>query len=99
MKKILIGLLLVIPFLVHSQFKREFEKMEKLENPNYVEFEPLLYSATKYIFSNPADPKSENFYFATKIAGFWMNKDTGYSMPTFGKFFNSLKTEKGQIFF
>ncbi len=72
--------------------------MNKIENPNYPEFEQLLYSATKYIFTNPANPKSEDYYFATKIAGFWMNKDTGYSMPTFGKFFESLKTEKGQTF-
>jgi len=99
MKKIFTAiLLLLLPVLVHSQFKEEFEKMNKTESPIYNDFEPLLYSATKYILSNSPDPKSENFYFATKVVGFWMDKDTGYSMPTFGKLFESLKTDSKQRF-
>lgn len=72
--------------------------MSEAETPVYDDYEPLLYKATNHILTNIPDTKSEDFFFATKIVSFWMDKDTGYSMPTFGNLFESLKTDSKQRF-
>ena len=45
------------------------------------------------------NPKSEEFFYAVKIAQFWMNKDTEFGMPIFGEFYNKLTKENNQQFF
>lgn len=78
-----------------QNFKGKFYKINKNKQVTN-EKENVVYEATKYIFSNKPN-QSEDFIYATKIAGFWMNLDTEYGMPTFGEFYESL-TVKGQKF-
>lgn len=99
MKKIIILLLLIIPTLINAQFKAEFDTMNKVENPNFNDYDKLVYEATKYIFSNPVNNKSEDFFYAVKIVQFWMDKDTVFPLPTFGTFFSKLTKENNERFF
>jgi hypothetical protein len=96
MKKITIVLLLIMPTLINAQFKDEFDSMNKVENPNFNDYDKLVYEATKYIFSNPVNNKSEEFFYAVKIAQFWMDKDTVFPLPTFGTFFSKLTKENNE---
>lgn len=99
MKKIIILLLIAIPTLLNAQFKTKYENMSKIQNPNFKDYDKSVYEATKYIFSNPINNKSEEFFYAVKIAQFWMNKDTEFPLPTFGKFFSKLTKDNGETFF
>lgn len=99
MKKIIILLVLILPTLINAQFKSEFDSMNKVENPNFNDYDKLVYKATKYIFSNPVNNKSEEFFYAMKIAKFWMDKDTEFPLPTFGTFYSKLTEENNERFF
>lgn len=99
MKKVLILLLITIPTFMNAQFKSKYEEMSAVSNPNFKDYDKSVYEATKYIFSNPVNNKSEEFFYAVKIAQFWMNKDTEFPLPTFGKFFSTLDKDKGENFF
>lgn len=99
MKKIIITIVCLLPFLGFSQFKTKFEEMNKIENPNFDNYDKLVFEATSYVFSNPVNPKSEDFFYAVKISQFWMNKDTEFGMPIFGDFYNKLTKENNQQFF
>lgn len=99
MKKIMLLVAMLLPILGFSQFKSDFNAMEKVERPDFEQYDELVYEATSYIFSNPVNPKSEDFFYAVKIAQFWMNKDTGFGMPIFGDFYNKLTKENNQQFF
>ena len=95
-KRNLLLITLLISLNCFSQnFKEKFSKISINKNVTN-EKEDIVFEATKYIFSNKPN-QSEEFIYATKIAGFWMNLDTEYGMPTFGKFYESLSL-KGQKF-
>lgn len=68
------------------------------EKAEYENYEDLIFDATTYIFNNPVDQSSPEFVFATQIVGFWMDKDTGMNIPTFGDFFTSLGNDDHQQF-
>jgi len=72
--------------------------MKDHENPEYVTYENLIFDASNYIFSNPVYPNGTEFRAAAQIVGFWMNKDTGMNIPTFGDFFTSLTNKNQQQF-
>lgn len=96
--KILLLLIISITTNTFSQnFKNKFLEITK-DKIVSDEKEKIVYEATNYIFSNSPHSKSEEFYYATKIAGFWMNLETKYGMPTFGKFYETL-TPRNQKFF
>ncbi|RKF03053.1 hypothetical protein C8N26_2427 [Tenacibaculum lutimaris] len=97
-KKLHLILLLILPMIVFGQLSESLNNMKADENPEYKNYEPLLFKATKYIFDNPVNVKSKEFISATQIVGFWMNKDTGMGIPTFGDFFTSLTNENQQQF-
>lgn len=99
MEKIFILLLISFTTIINAQFKTKFEEMSKVSNPNFKNYDKLVYEATKYIFSNPINNKSEEFVYSVKIAQFWMNKDTEFPLPTFGKFFSNLKKDNTETFF
>ena len=99
MKKIIIIIAFLISTLGFSQFKTKYKEMDKIENPKFENYDKLVFEATTYIFSNPINPKSEDFFYAVKIAQFWMNKDTEFGMPIFGDFYNKLTKENNQQFF
>ena len=90
MKKLFITFLCFLPFIGFSQFDDKFRAMEKIENPIFTNYDELLYEATSYIFSNPVNSKSKDFFNALKIATFWGTKDTGLGMPIYGAFDNNL---------
>jgi hypothetical protein len=95
-KKNVVLIVILIGANIFSQnFKSKFSEISKNKVVSK-EKENVVYEATSYIFSNRPN-NSEEFINATKIAGFWMNLDTEYSMPTFGKFYESL-TIRGQKF-
>ncbi len=99
MKKIIcLTLLLALPLTSFGQLSELLQEMKSDKNPTYETYEPLVFKATNYIFSNPVNPKSKEFIAATKIVGFWMNKDTGVGIPTFGNFFTSLTNKDKQQF-
>ena len=62
MKKFFIILICFLPFIGFSQFKIKFKEMEKIENPNFNNYDKLVFEATSYVFSNPMNPKSEDFF-------------------------------------
>jgi hypothetical protein len=99
MRKIIILIVCFLPFIGFSQFKTKFEEMYKIENPNFENYDKLVFEATSYLFSHPVNPKSEDFLYAVKIAQFWMNKDTEFGMPIFGDFYNKLMKENNQQLF
>ena len=99
MKKIIILIVCLFPLLGFSQFQEKFKEMNNFQNPNFEDYDELLFEATSYIFSHPANPKSKDFIYAIQIAKFWMNKDTEFGMPIFGDFYDKLKNENNEQFF
>lgn len=97
-KDLFLILLLIIPITTFGQFKESLKKMEADKNLEYQNYEKPLFEATKYILSHPVNRNSKDFVFATKIVSFWMNKDTGMGIPTFGIFFESLTNKENQKF-
>ena len=97
-KKLQLILLLILPLTVFGQFSKSFNEMQADQNAEFSNYEVLIFDASNYIFKNPVDLKSKEFISATQIVGFWMNKDIGMGIPTFGEFFNSLTNENNQQF-
>ena len=58
----------------------------------------MLEESTKETLKQRTTLQSKEFISATQIVGFWMNKDIGMRIPTFGFFFNSLTNENNQQF-
>lgn len=97
-KKLSLILLLTLPTIMFGQLSKSLEEMKADKNVEYKKYEPLLFKATEYIFDNPVNTQSKEFISATQIVGFWMNKDTGMGIPTFGNFFTSLTNKNKQQF-
>lgn len=97
-KKLYLILLMILPITMFGQLSESLEEMKADKNADYEKYEPLLFKATEYIFDNPVNVKSKEFISATQIVGFWMNKDIGMGIPTFGNFFTSLTNENKQQF-
>ncbi|MFY0629666.1 MAG: hypothetical protein JXR05_04740 [Flavobacteriaceae bacterium] len=99
MKKIFyLSLLLILPLNLFGQFSKSLKEMKYDSNLSYEKYESLIFKATSYIFSNPFNPKSEEFYSAAQIVSFWMNKDTGVGIPVYGDFYKSLTNKNQQQF-
>jgi hypothetical protein len=77
-------------------FSVSLAKMQEDRNPKYEDYENLIFDASQYIFSNPVYPNGTEFKSAAQIVGFWMNKDIGMGIPTFGKFYDALTNENKQ---
>jgi uncharacterized protein (UPF0305 family) len=75
-----------------------FAKMQQDVNPEYQNYENLIFDASQYIFSNPVYPNGTEFRAAAQIVEFWMSKDTGMNLPTFGDFFTTLTNKNQQQF-
>jgi hypothetical protein len=73
--------------------------MESDSEPDFANYEQLLFEATEYIFDNPANFKSQEFVSACRIVDFWKNEDTGINVPIFGSFYNSLNSRSNQRYF
>lgn len=86
------------PSSSNELFSVSLKKMQQDENPEYENYENLIFDASNYIFSNPVYPNGKEFKAATQIIGFWMNKDTGINIPTFGDFFTTLTNKNQQQF-
>tara|TARA_R110002073_G_scaffold139232_1_gene289224 strand:+ start:4402 stop:4950 length:549 start_codon:yes stop_codon:yes gene_type:complete len=97
-KKLHLILLLILPIAVFGQLSESLKEMKEDKNLEFEKYQPLLYKATEYIFDNPVNANSKEFISATQIVGFWMNKDIGMGIPTFGKFFTALTNENKQQF-
>lgn len=97
-KKLHLILLLILPITMFGQLSESLDKMKADKNAEYEKYEPLIFEATEYIFDNPVNVKSKEFISATQIVGFWMNKDIGMRIPTFGNFFTSLTNENKEQF-
>ncbi len=79
-------------------FSQSLVKMQQDKNPEYLNYENLIFDASQYIFSNPVYPNGKEFKSAAQIVGFWMNKDIGMGIPTFGDFFTALTNNNKQQF-
>ncbi|MEN3323469.1 hypothetical protein VP395_06995 [Mariniflexile soesokkakense] len=77
-------------------FSESFEKMKQDENPEYKNYENLIFDASNYVFSNPIYPNGTEFGAANKIIGFWKNKDTGLNIPIGSDFYKVLTNQKQQ---
>ncbi|MFD0989749.1 hypothetical protein ACFQ1R_06555 [Mariniflexile jejuense] len=77
-------------------FSESFEKMEQDENPEYKNYENLIFDACNYIFSNPIYPNGTEFIAANKIIGFWKNRDTGLNIPIGSDFYKVLTNQNQQ---
>ena len=97
-KKIYLILLFIIPFLSFGQFSESLKEMELDKNADFKKYQSLVFDATNFILKNPVDVKSKEFISATRIMEFWMNKETGMRIPTFGNFFSSLTNKNKQQF-
>ncbi|WP_203293565.1 energy transducer TonB [Luteirhabdus pelagi] len=86
------------PSSSNELFSVSLAKMQEDEYPTYEDYENLIFDASQYIFSNPVYPNGNEFKSATQIVGFWMNKETGMGIPTFGKFYDALTNENKQQF-
>jgi len=69
-----------------AQFETKFNEMSAIQNPNFDDYDNLVFESTTYIFNHPTDEKSGELKYAKKIAQFWMGRDTGFTMPSFGDF-------------
>lgn len=97
-KRLHLILLMILPITMFGQLSESLGEMKADKNPEFEKYEPLLFKATEYIFDNPVNVKSKEFISAAQIVGFWMNKDIGMGIPTFGKFFTSLTNQNKQQF-
>ena len=70
----------------YAYTKPSLYEMKADKNPEFEKYEPFVFKSTKYIFDNPENIKSKEFISGTQIIGFWMNKNTGMGIPTFGNF-------------
>lgn len=86
------------PSSSNALFSMSLAKMKEDKNPKYENYENLIYDASQYIFSSPVYPNGTEFRAATQIIGFWMDKDIGMGIPTFGDFFTSLTNQNRQQF-
>ncbi|WP_452226371.1 hypothetical protein [Lacinutrix cladophorae] len=86
------------PSSSNELFSVSLAKMQEDKNPEYKNYENLIFDASQYIFSNPVYPNGTEFRAAAQIVGFWMNKDIGMGIPTFGDFFTSLTNKDKQQF-
>ncbi len=86
------------PSSSNELFSVSLAKMKGDENPEYENYENLIFDASQYIFSNPVYPNGTEFKSAAQIVGFWMNRDSGMGIPTFGKFYNTLTNVNQQQF-
>ncbi|SDI63549.1 hypothetical protein [Winogradskyella thalassocola] len=86
------------PSSSNELFSVSLAKMKEDENPEYKDYENLIFDASQYIFSNPVYPNGTEFKSAAQIVGFWMNRDIGMGIPTFGKFYDALTNENKQQF-
>ena len=97
-KKQVLIIVFIIPITLLGQLSKSHEQMISDKEITYEKYEKLLFKATNYIFNNPVNKKSKEFVAATKIVSFWMNKDTGMGIPTFGSFYTSLTNKDHQQF-
>jgi hypothetical protein len=67
MKKIIILIVCFFPLLGFSQLQEKFKEMNNVQNPNFEDYDELLFEATSYIFSHPVNPKSKEFIYAIQI--------------------------------
>ncbi|TXD81151.1 hypothetical protein ESY86_19175 [Subsaximicrobium wynnwilliamsii] len=79
-------------------FSESFATMQQDKNPEFENYERLIFDASQYLFSNPVNPNGTEFKAAAQIVGFWMNRDTGMNIPTFGDFFSVLTNKNQQQF-
>ncbi|MEO0505915.1 MAG: hypothetical protein AAF090_07145 [Bacteroidota bacterium] len=98
-KKLLLVLFITLPIIAHSQFSGALALMKVDTNPEFDQYEKLLFDATEFIFDNPKDFRSKEFLSACKIVDFWKNKDTGINVPVFGSFYNSLNPKTNHQYF
>lgn len=98
-KRIFLLALISIPVVCHSQLSDSLKKMESDSEPEFADYEQILYEATEYIFDNPVNFKSQEFVSACRIVDFWKNEDTGINVPIFGSFYNSLNSQSNQRYF
>ena len=98
-KKILLLTIIGIPVFCHSQLSESLAKMKSDAEPDFATYEQLFFDATKYIFDNPVNFKSEEFVSACRIVDFWKDKDTGINVPIFGSFYNALNPKSNQRYF
>lgn len=87
---------LTFPSTSKELFSDSLKRMEEDDNPLFQNYENLIFDASQYIFSNPIYPNGTEFRAATKIISFWMNKDIGMGIPTFGNFFTALSNNNQQ---
>ncbi|MEM9680432.1 MAG: hypothetical protein AAF901_08920 [Bacteroidota bacterium] len=89
-----------LPSSVFAQFSGELKKMINDSDPEYSEYEQLIYDASKYVFDNSFDVDSKEWISATKVVEFWMNKDTELVyIPTFGNFYEAITNNKQQFLY
>ena len=79
-------------------FSESLAKMQKDENPEYKNYEYMIFDATQYIFSNPIYPDGKEFAAATQIVDTWLDVPTDMNLPTFGNFYDSLDQKINQKF-
>ncbi len=82
-----------------ESFQESLTKMENDTNPQFENYERLVFDATEFIFSGPIYPNGSEFKAAAKIVSSWMNEDIGMGIPTFGDFHTSLTNKNSQQFF
>ncbi len=97
-KGLFFALLILFPSITCAQFSESFREMSENRNADYEDYQELVLEASNYIFDNPVDQRSVEFISATQIVGFWMDKETGMNIPSFGGFFTSLTNENHQQF-
>lgn len=85
--------------LTNSQISQGYERMVSDNDPNFKDYELLMYEASEYLLTNPINPKSNDFQKSIKIIDFWKNKDTGVNIPILGKFYTALPEEGPHRYF
>lgn len=97
-RAIFLILIFLLPFTGFTQLHDRLQEMTADKKPEYENYEQLILEAADYVFSNPVDRRSVEFISATQIVAFWMGKDTGVNIPSFGSFFTALSNEDHQQF-
>jgi flavodoxin len=99
MKTILLLAFFFFSTSIFAQFETKFKEMSDVQNPNFNDYDDLVFESTTYIFNHAIDEKSDELKYAKKIAQFWMDRDTGFGMPIFGTFYMSLEKQSNQRFY